>query len=435
MNQNTPTEQDHEAAARHFVDTFHATAAAVRGFIVGQGETVEQVLIAIAAGGHVLLEGVPGLGKTALVTSLARAVNLDFGRIQFTPDLLPSDIVGSMLLAEREGPRGKERSFEFQRGPVFTNLLLADEINRATPKSQSALLETMQEKAVTVAGVTHKLDAPFFVLATQNPVESDGTYPLPEAQLDRFFFKLHLPLPTEDELVAILDRTGGVSPPAIEAVASGTDFLAMGETLRRVPIDGQVQRHLVRLVRRTHPSDPDAPAVREEVRPPRRQPARGPGHPRRRPGEGPARRPLPRRPRRRPRRRRPRHPPPPHPRLRGRSRRHLRRRPGFRCHRDVVLICRAIASLIRGGRGGTEARRHGGGRGRSRKTAWRAAPCGVPTADDKRERLSDTNAKAGCSPNSADADPSSFSLCSVPPCLRVLRGQAQRCPARQPLRP
>ncbi len=267
MNQTKPTEQDHEAAAQHFVDTFHATAAAVRGFIVGQGETVEQVLIAIAAGGHVLLEGVPGLGKTALVTSLARAVNLDFGRIQFTPDLLPSDIVGSMLLAEREGPRGKERSFEFQRGPVFTNLLLADEINRATPKSQSALLETMQEKAVTVAGVTHKLDAPFFVLATQNPVESDGTYPLPEAQLDRFFFKLHLPLPTENELVAILDRTGGVSPPAIEAVASGTDFLAMGETLRRVPIDGQVQRHLVRLVRRTHPSDPDAPAsVRKYVR-------------------------------------------------------------------------------------------------------------------------------------------------------------------------
>lgn len=257
------TEQNAEAAAQHFVDTFEKTAAAVRGFIVGQGDVVEQVLIAVAAGGHVLLEGVPGLGKTALVTSLSKALNLDFGRIQFTPDLLPSDIVGSMLLAERAG----EKRFEFQKGPVFTNLLLADEVNRATPKSQSALLETMQEKAVTVAGVTHRLPAPFFVLATQNPVESDGTYPLPEAQLDRFFFKLHLPLPSENELSVILDRTGGATVPAIEAVATGADLLSMGETLRRVPIDPTVQRHLVRLVRRTHPSDADAPAsVKKYVR-------------------------------------------------------------------------------------------------------------------------------------------------------------------------
>ena len=156
--------------------------------------------------------------------------------------------------------RGGDKTFEFQRGPVFTNLLLADEINRATPKTQSALLETMQEKSVTVAGVTNRLDLPFFVLATQNPVESDGTYPLPEAQLDRFFFKLHVPLPSEDELSLILDRTSGMKAPDINAVASGADLLAMGETLRSVPIDADVQTHLIRVVRRTHPDDASAPA-------------------------------------------------------------------------------------------------------------------------------------------------------------------------------
>jgi len=244
-----------QANATHFVETFNRAAQEIRRFIVGQGAIVEDVLIAVAAGGHVLLEGVPGLGKTALVNTLARAVALDFRRIQFTPDLLPADIVGSMVLVERGG----DKVFEFQRGPIFTNLLLADEINRATPKTQSALLETMQERSVTVAGTTHHLDAPFFVLATQNPVESDGTYPLPEAQLDRFFFKLHVPLPSEDELSLILDRTGGIEAPAISPVASGEDFVRMGQTLRAVPIDADVQRHLIRVVRRTHPDDADAP--------------------------------------------------------------------------------------------------------------------------------------------------------------------------------
>ncbi|MEM6853034.1 MAG: MoxR family ATPase [Planctomycetota bacterium] len=252
-----------QARAEAFIDTFNRTAQEVRRFIVGQGDIVENVLIAVIAGGHVLLEGVPGLGKTALVTTLAKAVSLDFSRIQFTPDLLPADIVGSLVLVERGG----DKVFEFQRGPVFTNLLLADEINRATPKTQSALLETMQEKRVTVAGTSHQLDAPFFVLATQNPVESDGTYPLPEAQLDRFFFKLHVPLPTEEELSLILDRTGGKEMPAISPVASGAELLELGDTLRAVPVSPEVQTHLIRVVRRTHPDDPAAPgSVKQFVR-------------------------------------------------------------------------------------------------------------------------------------------------------------------------
>ncbi len=255
--------QDAEAAAQRFVDTFQRTRDQIRRFIVGQSDIVEHVLIAVVAGGHVLLEGVPGLGKTALVMTLAKAVQLEFRRIQFTPDLLPADIVGSMILVERGG----EKHFEFQKGPVFTNLLLADEINRATPKTQSALLETMQELSVTVAGTTNRLEPPFFVLATQNPVESDGTYPLPEAQLDRFFFKLDVPLPSEDELSMILDRTGGLQPPTIEPVSQGADLIDMGRTLRAVPIDAQVQRHLIRLVRRTHPDDASAPdSVKRFVR-------------------------------------------------------------------------------------------------------------------------------------------------------------------------
>jgi MoxR-like ATPase len=243
-----------EQNASEFVATFDRLRQEVSKFIVGQQQIIEDVLIAIVCGGHVLLEGVPGLGKTALVHTISRAVDLAFQRIQFTPDLLPADIVGTQVLMDREG-----RKLEFQPGPVFCNVLLADEINRATPKTQSALLETMQEKSVTVAGKTHQLPSPFFALATQNPIEQDGTFPLPEAQLDRFFFKLFVGLPGHDEFAEILDRTSGNTLPTISPVATGEDILRMGRLLRDVPIDRKVQDHLIRIVRATHPDDPNAP--------------------------------------------------------------------------------------------------------------------------------------------------------------------------------
>lgn len=252
-----------ESDAALFAETFKTIRGEVSKFIVGQQDIIENVLVAICCGGHVLLEGVPGLGKTALVNTLAKALDLKFGRIQFTPDLLPSDVVGTQVLAEREG----RRELVFQRGPVFCNILLADEINRATPKTQSALLETMQEKRVTVAGVSHPLDLPFFVLATQNPIESDGTYPLPEAQLDRFFFKLNVELPGHDEFAEILNRTGGNHVPDIQPVAHGEDILRMGRTLREIPVAKDVQDHLIRVVRNTHPENEKSPEkVRKYVR-------------------------------------------------------------------------------------------------------------------------------------------------------------------------
>ena len=254
---------DFESDAARFSQTFRIIREEVARFIVGQQDIVENVLIAICCGGHVLLEGVPGLGKTALVTTLAKALDLKFGRIQFTPDLLPSDVVGTQVLSERDG----RRDLVFQRGPVFCNILLADEINRATPKTQSALLETMQEKRVTVAGVSHPLDLPFFVLATQNPIENDGTYPLPEAQLDRFFFKLQVELPDHDQFAEILNRTGGNDAPVINPVAHGEDILHMGRTLRQIPVAKDVQDHLIRIVRNTHPENEKAPEkVRKFVR-------------------------------------------------------------------------------------------------------------------------------------------------------------------------
>jgi MoxR-like ATPase len=242
--------------AQQFVATFAAIREEVGKFIVGQRQLVEDVLMAIVAGGHVLLEGVPGLGKTALVHCVSDALHLKFRRIQFTPDLMPADIVGTQVLIDRDG----HRVLDFQPGPVFCNVLLADEINRATPKTQSALLETMQEKSVTVAGQTHRLDAPFFVLATQNPIEQDGTYPLPEAQLDRFFFKLLVDMPSHREFAEILNRTGGNSRPTINPVATGEDILRMGRTLRETPVDETVQDFLIHIVRSTHPADADAPA-------------------------------------------------------------------------------------------------------------------------------------------------------------------------------
>jgi MoxR-like ATPase len=228
--------------------------------IVGQRELVRNVLVAMIAGGHVLLEGQPGLGKTVLVRSLSRALHLEFARVQFTPDLMPADVTGTHIVTEDEAGR---RRFEFQPGPLFANLLLADEINRATPKTQSALLEAMQERQVTVGDRTRPLPLPFFVLATQNPIELEGTYPLPEAQLDRFFFKLLVPFPDAGELAEIARRTTGVEEADLQPVASGEDLAAMGRLAREVPLAEQVMERGVAILLGTHPERPDAP---EEVR-------------------------------------------------------------------------------------------------------------------------------------------------------------------------
>src|SRR5499427_6041743 len=204
--------------------------------MVGQTDIAGAVTSALLAGGHVLLEGVPGLGKTLLVRTLAEALDLSFSRIQFTPDLMPADVLGTNLIVETGQPGEMSRRFEFQRGPIFANILLADEINRATPKTQSALLEAMQEQSVTVGKQSYPLPPPFFVLATQNPIEMEGTYPLPEAQLDRFLFKLRVELPGRDELHAILDRTTGASDPAVRAVLGRARILEMRELCRQVPV-------------------------------------------------------------------------------------------------------------------------------------------------------------------------------------------------------
>ena len=233
--------------------------------MVGQQAVVEGVLTAFFAGGHVLLEGVPGLGKTMLVRTLADAVNLKFSRVQFTPDLMPADIVGTNMIAEDE--RGR-KSFQFQPGPVFANILLADEINRATPKTQSALLEAMQEHHVTVGGTQHPIEQPFLVLATQNPLEMEGTYPLPEAQLDRFFFKLKVLFPTADDLHTILDRTTANERPTVSKVLHDPqEVLAMREVVRLVPLAKEVQAHAIDLVLCTHPADRHAsPLAKKYVR-------------------------------------------------------------------------------------------------------------------------------------------------------------------------
>jgi MoxR-like ATPase len=202
-------------AAEWFRQTYDALKTQVGRVVVGQEEVVENALVAVCAGGHALLEGVPGLGKTLLVRTIAQALHLEFARIQFTPDLMPADITGTNILVESETGA---RTFAFRPGPVFTNILLADEINRATPKTQSALLEAMQEQAVTVAGKRYPIEPPFWVLATQNPIEQEGTYPLPEAQLDRFFFKILVGYPTLDELREIVDRTTGAETPQPEVV-------------------------------------------------------------------------------------------------------------------------------------------------------------------------------------------------------------------------
>ncbi len=229
---------------------FARLQAEVGRVIVGQREVVEQTLIALVAGGHVLLEGVPGLGKTLLVRTIADAVSLSFSRIQFTPDLMPADILGTRVIVENEAGA---KQFVFRAGPVFAHVLLADEINRATPKTQSALLEAMQEQTVTVFGEQHRLPHPFLTLATQNPLEQEGTYPLPEAQLDRFFFKVLVPRPAHAEVLEICDRTTGTVTPRAEKVIDGPRLLAMRELSRRIPVPQPVKDYAVRCVLATHP--------------------------------------------------------------------------------------------------------------------------------------------------------------------------------------
>ncbi len=223
--------------------------------IVGNREVIDGVLTCMLAGSHALLEGVPGLGKTMLVKTMAEALELNFSRIQFTPDMMPADITGTTVIDEGAGGI---KQFSFRKGPLFANIVLADEVNRATPKTQSALLEAMQEHRVTVAKQTYVLEEPFFVLATQNPLESEGTYPLPEAQLDRFFFKLHVGFPNRDELNEILERTTGVEMPKVAPVMTGPRLLEMQRLVREVPIAKHVQDYAVRLLQATHPTGDDA---------------------------------------------------------------------------------------------------------------------------------------------------------------------------------
>lgn len=232
--------------------------AEIGKIIVGQRDIVDSVLIALVSGGHVLLEGVPGLGKTTLVRALANALRLDFSRIQFTPDLMPSDITGTKVAVQNESGY---TSLEFQPGPIFANIILADEINRATPRTQSAMLEAMQERSVTVGRVTHRLEEPFFVLATQNPLEMDGTYTLPEAQLDRFLFKLHVEFPTTEDLHTILERTTGWTEPTIAPVMDRARLMQLRQLASEVALAPHVRDYAIRLVMATHPDRAESPEM------------------------------------------------------------------------------------------------------------------------------------------------------------------------------
>jgi MoxR-like ATPase len=247
-----------EMSPEHFRDRFAAMQAQVGNVIVGMSGVVRGTLAGMLADGNILLEGVPGLGKTALVKTVGDVMQLSFSRIQFTPDMMPADITGTNLVMEDAS--GK-RYFELQRGPVFNHVILADEINRATPKTQSAMLEAMQERQVSIVGETHALPSPFFVVATQNPLEMEGTYPLPEAQLDRFLMKLKVDFPDAAEMKAILDRTISTDNPEAAAVVDGPTILAMRALVRSVPVAPVVQDYAIRLVLATHPEKPDSPEV------------------------------------------------------------------------------------------------------------------------------------------------------------------------------
>ncbi|MCE9619485.1 MAG: MoxR family ATPase [Planctomycetes bacterium] len=255
--------KDAERAIESFRNDFARVRSEVQKVIVGQANVVDGVLVALFAGGHVLLEGVPGLGKTLLIRTLSQSLQLKFGRIQFTPDLMPADVTGTTIVVE--GEHG--RDFQFRKGPIFAQILLADEINRATPKTQSSLLEAMQERSVTVGGVTHPLQPPFLVMATQNPIEQEGTYPLPEAQLDRFFFKLLVGYSSREELTTILERTTAGTESKVEAVLGAEQIIAYQKLVRRVRVDPAVQDFAVRLTLATHPKSEFAtPLVNQYVR-------------------------------------------------------------------------------------------------------------------------------------------------------------------------
>jgi MoxR-like ATPase len=253
-----------EQAIESFRTAYTALRAEIGKVIVGQEQIVEDTLIALFAGGHVLLEGVPGLGKTLLIRTLSEVLNLSFNRIQFTPDLMPADILGTNIVMETQGGR---REFEFQHGPIFAHLVLADEINRATPKTQSALLEAMQEHQVTAGGEIRKLEEPFFVMATQNPIDQEGTYPLPEAQLDRFFFKVLVGYPTADELTEVLTRTTTGGRIQVQKVLDRDALSELMLMVRDVPVASHVKDYAVRLVLATHPkTDTAAPISNQYLR-------------------------------------------------------------------------------------------------------------------------------------------------------------------------
>jgi len=250
-NEHIETPAEVKAQCEAFRQTFSQLRQEIGKVMVGQQPVVDAVLVALFAGGNVLLEGVPGLGKTLLVRTLATTLHLPFNRIQFTPDLMPADVIGTNIVSE-DAETGR-RSFEFQRGPIFAQVLLADEINRATPKTQSALLEAMQEHSVTVAGETYTLDEPFLVLATQNPIEQEGTYPLPEAQLDRFLLKIDVGYAGLEDLMEIIDRTTGAENPRANAIVDGTRILDMQNLVRSVVVAPHVKQYAARLVLATHP--------------------------------------------------------------------------------------------------------------------------------------------------------------------------------------
>lgn len=253
-----------EQAIQSFSESYAALRAQIANVIVGQDTIVEETLISLFAGGHVLLEGVPGLGKTLLVRTLGDVLDLSFSRIQFTPDLMPADILGTNIVMEVPGGR---REFQFQRGPIFAHLILADEINRATPKTQSALLEAMQEHQVTAGGELRRLNEPFFVMATQNPIDQEGTYPLPEAQLDRFFFKILVGYPTGNELSEVLSRTTAGGRMQAERVLSKEQLIALMNLVREVPVASHVKDYVVRLVLATHPrTETAAPIASQYLR-------------------------------------------------------------------------------------------------------------------------------------------------------------------------